>query len=107
MYTCTRNILMSAVINATIGVRQGAPSSCLLFVIYIDEMIKMIKNSIVEDGFLGGLHALLLMDDTVIVATNRTKCEEKLKVVINYCNEYGMGINVKKDNFFCHQWYQN
>ena len=100
MYTCTRNILMSAVINATIGVRQGAPSSCLLFVIYIDEMIKMIKNSIVEDGFLGGLHALLLMDDTVIVATNRAKCEEKLKVVINYCNEYGMGINVKKTKFF-------
>ena len=100
MYTCTKNVLKSAVINATIGVRQGAPSSCLLFVIYIDEMIKMIKNSIAEDGFLGGLHALLLMDDTVIIATNRAKCEAKLRIVMNYCNEYGMCINVKKTKFF-------
>ena len=35
MYTCTKNVLKTAVIDATIGVRQGAPSSCLLFIIYI------------------------------------------------------------------------
>ena len=100
MYTCTKNVLKSAIINANIGVRQGAPSSCLLFVIYIDEMIKMIRNSIAEDGFLGGLHALLLMDDTVIVATNRTMCEAKLKVVLKYCQEFGMSVNVKKTKYF-------
>ena len=35
MYSCTKNVLKTAVINASVGVRQGAPSSCLLFVIYI------------------------------------------------------------------------
>ena len=35
MYSCTKNVLKTAVIDATIGVRQGAPSSCLLFIIYI------------------------------------------------------------------------
>ena len=89
------NILKSAVISANIGVRQGSPSSCLLFVIYIDEMVRMIKNAVSEDGFLGGLHALLLMDDTVIVATSRANCEAKLKAAIDYCNEYRMSINVK------------
>ena len=98
MYKCTKNILKSAIISANIGVRQGSPSSCLLFVIYIDEMVRMIKNTVSEDGFLGGLHALLLMDDTVIVATSRVNCEAKLKASIDYCNEYGMGINVKKTN---------
>ena len=100
MYSCTKNVLKTAVINASVGVRQGAPSSCLLFVIYIDEMIKMIKSSIAEDGFLGSLHALLLMDDTVVVATNRAMCEAKLRVVIDYCNDYGMSINSKKTKFF-------
>ena len=100
MYTCTKNVLKSAVIHATIGVRQGAPSSCLLFVLYIDEMIKMIKNAIEADGFLGGLHALLLMDDTVVLATSREMCEAKLKVVLQYCQEFGMIINVKKTKYF-------
>ena len=95
MYSCTKNILKSAIIHASIGVRQGAPSSCLLFVIYIDEMIKMIKNAVEEDGFLGGLHALLLMDDTVIIATSREMCEAKLRVVLQYCQEFGMSVNVK------------
>ena len=100
MYSCTKNVLRSAIINANIGVRQGAPSSCLLFVIYIDEMIKMMRNSIAEDGFLGGLHALLLMDDTVIMATNRSSCEAKLKIVLKYCEDFGMSINVKKTKFY-------
>ena len=100
MYKCTKNVLKAAVINSTIGVRQGAPSSCLLFVIYINEMIKMIKNAIVTDGFLGCCHALLLMDDTVILATNREMCEAKLKIVIQYCQEFGMSMNTKKTKFF-------
>ena len=67
-------------------------------------MIKMIKNAIADDGFLGGLHALLLMDDTVILATSREMCEAKLKVVVQYCQEFGMGINEKKTKFFCDKW---
>ena len=41
MYTTTKNVLKTAIIDATIGVRQGAPSSCLLFIIYIDVMVRM------------------------------------------------------------------
>ena len=100
MYKCTKNILKTAVIDSTIGVRQGAPSSCLLFVIYINEMIKMLKNAIANDGFLGCLHALLLMDDTVILATSREMCESKLNVVVKYCQEFGMCMNAKKTKFF-------
>ena len=99
MYQCTYNVL-SAVISASAGVRQGAPTSCLLFVIYIDKMIKMIKQVTPVDGFLGSLHALMLMDDTVILATSRDMCVKKLDVVLNYCTEYGMEINERKTKFF-------
>ena len=78
MYRNTKNVLRSAVIDTTLGVRQGAPTSCLLFVIYIDKMVKMLKDAIPVDSFLGNLHVLLLMDDTVIVATSREICIKKL-----------------------------
>ena len=100
VYRCTKNVLKTAIIDATIGVRQGAPSSCLLFIIYIDEMVKMIKRAIGNDGFLGMLHALLLMDDTVVLATSRDMCEAKFKIILQYGNEFGMGVNVKKTKFF-------
>ena len=100
MYTCTKNVLKSAVIDATVGVRQGAPSSCLLFIVYIDVMVRMLKRAFISDGFLGALHALLLMDDTVVLATNRQMCEAKLRVIIQYCKEFGMIINGKKTKYF-------
>ena len=63
-------------------------------------MVRMIKNAIATDGFLGALHVLLLMDDTVVVATNREMCKAKLKLVIQYCHEFGMDINTKKTKYF-------
>ena len=104
MYTCTKNILKTAVIDATIGVRQGSPSSCLLFIIYMDVMVRMLKRAFEADGFLGTLHALLLMDDTVILSTNRQMCEAKLRVVIEYCRDFGMQNNTKKTKYYCDQW---
>ena len=99
MYMCTKNLLHSTMINATVGVRQGAPSSCLLFTIYMDQMVGMLRHEVGEDGYLGTLHAFLLMDDTIIVATSRQKCIEKINVVLRYCEEYGMVLNSEKTKF--------
>ena len=100
IYKCTQNVLKSAIISSSIGVRQGAPTSCLLFVMYIDKMVKMIKETLPVDGFLGTLHCLLLMDDTVILATSRDMCKRKLDILFDFCNEYGMILNEKKSKFF-------
>ncbi len=53
MYACTKNLLRSATVEATVGVRQGALSSCLLFTVYMDEVVRMMKRNIGNDGFLG------------------------------------------------------
>ena len=71
MYKCTYNVLNSIKISTSSGVRQGAPTSCLLFIIYVDKMIKIIKEAVPLDGFLGSLHVLMLMDDTVVMTTSR------------------------------------
>ena len=100
MYRCTKNFLKSAIIDASIGVRQRALSSCLLFVIYVNHMVRMLKRIVPTDGFLGSLHSLLLMDDTVILALSRKMCEKKLSVVCQFCEESGMKVNENKTNFF-------
>ena len=101
MYKSTKNILNSAVLDASIGVRQGAPSSCLLFVLYINEMVKMLKRTIPTDGCLGSLHTLLLMDDAVILSTSREMCLRKFEIVCRFCRESGMVIN-EKTKFLCY-----
>ena len=98
MYSCTKMILKSAIINSSVGVKQGAPMSCLLFVFYIDIMINMI-NEYGSDGFLGDLHTILLMDDTAILATSMDACKQKLDRLGDYCKAYGMVVNEAKTKF--------
>ena len=51
MYRCTKLIFKTKEIVAKLGVKQGAATSCMLFIIYIDRMIRMIKSRGAEDGF--------------------------------------------------------
>ena len=92
-------ILGTVLITCTIGVRQGSPTSVFLFIIYVDVLIKMIKEKSPSDGFLSWLHLLMLMDDTVIFATSRKSLKGKLNILQQYCDEYGMQINEKKTEF--------
>ena len=96
MYTNTTNILGSTVITSTIGVRQGSPTSCYLFVIFVDVLILLIKSKCTPEPILGWLHCLMLMDDTVILATSREKMSEKLKLLDKYCDTSGMRLNESK-----------
>ena len=99
MYACTQSVLRSATIDATVGLRQGSPSNCLLFTVYMDQVVRMIHRCVVTDGFLGTLHTLLLMDDMVILATSRDMYLRKLSAVLDYCQKYGMVLNEKKTKF--------
>ena len=105
LYMETSMILKSAIINTKQGVRQGSPSSCLLFVFLINEFVKMLKSKCADDGYLKWLHCLILMDDTVILATTRSACLQKLDLLNQFCNMSGMVINAKKKKFCCYQWY--
>ena len=59
----------------------------------------MLKDRCAPDGFLKWLHALMLMDDTVILATSRERLIEKLYILDEFCESHGMIINESKTKF--------
>ena len=91
IYANIELIFQSATISTSIGVRQGAATSCILFIIYLDIMVRMI-NTVGDDGFLKSLHTLLLMDDTVLLATSRESLIKKFQIVKLFCKRYGMSF---------------
>ena len=99
MYSNTSNFLGSTVIASTIGVRQGSPTSCYLFIIFVDVLILLMKSRCSQEPILGWLHCLMLMDDTIILATSREKMMEKLQLLDKYCMENGMRVNAAKTKF--------
>ena len=100
MYQVTHSIIGTAIITATIRVRQGSPTSCLLFVLYINDLIKIIKENSGNDGFLSWLHLLVLMDDTILLATTRRGMIHKVSLLKDFCQTYGMKVNQSKTKFF-------
>ena len=99
VYYVSHSILATVVVSALIGVRQGAPTSCFLFTVFVNVLVRKIKNKYPNDGFLSWVSVLMLMDDTVILSTSRDKCIEKVKIMLELGNEYGMVINENKTKF--------
>ena len=99
MYMVTKSVLGTTVITAMMGVRQGSPTSCFLFIVFVNTLIKMLKDRCPHDGFLKFLHVLMLMDDTVILATSRNSLEAKLGILSEFCVSHGMIMNSSKTKF--------
>ena len=94
-YKKTANILNSEIINSTIGVKQEAPMSCTLFIIYLDKSAKMMKMN-GNDSFLEDHHIMMLMDDTVLFGTSREIIIKKFNMLMAFCESDGMVVNEKK-----------
>ncbi len=72
---------------------QGSPTSCLLFIIFVNDLIALIKNGCDVDGFLVGLLNLVLMDDTVLLSTTRQGMQRKLTLLNEFCMGHEMCVN--------------
>ena len=93
-------LIGSQYFETSTGVRQGAATSCPLFVFFLDATVDAI-NSYGPDGWLGCLHTLLLMDDTVIFATSRASLKAKLLLLKHSADKLGMEIHPTKSRFMC------
>ncbi len=94
----TSSILGSEQFNATMGVRQGGPTSCSLFIFYINCTIQDLKH-FGKEGLLGNLHSLLLMDDSTILATSRINMSKKLSPLAESCHQINSNIHPIKSRF--------
>ncbi len=99
MYSVTHSIVGAAIVTASIGVRQDSPTSCLLFIIFVNDFIALIKHGCDMDGFLAWLHTLVLMDDTVLLSTTRQGMQREL-TLNDYCKGHGMCVNNVETKFF-------
>ena len=95
IYKSTINILNSEVIKSMIGIKEGGPTSCILFVIYLNVMACLFKL-IGNDSFLFDIHLLMMMDDNVLLGASREVIIKKLVILTEFCEKYGMVVNELK-----------
>ena len=78
----------------------SSPTSCFLFIIFVNELIRVMKEKCQAEPLLEWLHIMMLMDDTVLLSTSRCKMIKKVQVLKQFCEKYGMVINSSKTKFF-------
>ena len=92
------NSNMSTFFNSNIGVKQGDPSSTILFSYFTNDIIVNFDQNI--DGLfkLNGaiLFILLFADDAVLFAHTPTAIQSLLNDLQNYCQTWGLKMNTNK-----------
>ena len=85
--------------NTTCGIRQGAPSSSLLFLIFINDLIDYVRNRYVNEALIEAIHVLLHADDTLIVNTDRLLFKKKCNIMLDYFMENKLRLNLGKSGY--------
>ena len=81
------------------GIRQGAPSSVLLFILFMDELISFLQRHCVEEPILNTMHCMLHADDTVIISTDRKLFVDKCNRMLQYFDENNLSLNLSKSSY--------
>ena len=105
VYSATRCVLkgfgkLSQVFETYTGIKQGASSSVILFIIFMDDIIDILKEKCLIEPILRDLHCLLHADDTIVLSTNRELFIHKCNMLIDTITEKKMSLNYKKSGYF-------
>ena len=103
-YAVTRVVLrgfgkLSDVFQTHTGIKQGASSSVILFILFLDDIIEYLRNDCLIEPVLNDLHCLLHADDTLIISTNREQFIHKCNLLVGILREKKMSLNLKKSGF--------
>ncbi len=82
------------------GAQQDqTPTSLIIFIIFVNDFIKLIKETCEPVGFLSWINLLVIMDDMVLLSKTLLGVLGKLKLLVEFCSRYGMRINLTKTTF--------
>ena len=103
MYTTVKlcvkyNNTFSQCFDSYVGLKQGDPSSPLLFMLFVNDMLQHINSNLDGIFTLDGIKLFLILfaDDQVVFAKSPQTLQLLLKDIENYCNELGIHINTSK-----------
>ena len=81
-----------------LGVKQGDPSSSLLFTIFVNDILANINTNLEGIFTIEEIKVFLIAyaDDQVLFSTSPTSLQSMLNDIEVYCNTWGLKINVNK-----------
>ena len=79
------------------GLRQGSVLSPLLFIIFVDELLKLLENS-KKGACFNGVHTPVIsyVDDLQLIATTWANLICLCLILLQYCLDFGLVINIGK-----------
>ena len=81
------------------GIRQGAASSVLLFISFIDDLVDFLEKNCPAEDILDDLHCLLHADDTAIISTDEHLFVHKCNMMLEFFEENSLSLNLSKSGF--------
>ena len=103
MYSVVKNCVrynggFSEYINSHIGIKQGDPSSPMLFMMFINDIIQCVNDDLEGVFTVQDIRLFLLLyaDDQVIFAKSPEALQAMLLDIEHYCNAWGLKINTAK-----------
>ena len=85
--------------RTTSGIRQGAASSVLLFIFFMDGLISFLQVNCIQEPILNIIHCLLHADDTIVISTDRETFVRKCNLMLQYFDENRLSLNFSKSKY--------
>ena len=96
-YCCRWGDALSDFFRVLCGTKQGGILSPEFFAIYIDDLIKELRESKVGCHILGVfIAAILFADDMTLLSPTRSAMQRLLEICDNYCRKFCLKFNIGK-----------
>ena len=94
---CRWRGILSDPYSVTSGIKQGGILSPDLFNIYVDDLLKLLREAGVgchiDNQFYG---AIMFADDLALIAPTRSALQKLINICENYCNDHCLRFNARK-----------
>jgi exonuclease III len=93
-------LVLSEYFDCTVGTRQGCMVSPLLFVLFLNELVDMLKvrncKGIYVNENIDNIISLFYADDIAGMSDTVLRLQQQIDCVSDFCDKYGMSINLEK-----------